>query len=201
MSKFYDSLEESSICEEFIKHHDDMNLLNPATVNTVRFLSIRKDDGVEIISASLRIGNNKERIVDNMRKGGIGAQVDLKTGIIITFGHDYDGNTFIEHPATGCRILGFQLPNWDKALELVKTAHSKLPQCALLGWDIALTQTGADIIEANTAPGPLLTQFMDLEPKGEQVIAMMKKNKKERIIHGRKLTRKEFIQYEKHLKK
>lgn len=200
MSAFYDSLEESSVCEEFIKQHDDMNLLNPATVNTVRFLSIRKDDGVEIISASLRIGNNKERIVDNMRKGGIGAQVDLKTGIIITYGHDYDGNTFIEHPATGCRILGFQLPNWDKALELVKTAHSKLPQCALLGWDIALTQTGADIIEANTAPGPLLTQFMDLEPKGEQVIAMMKKNKKERIIHGKKLSRKDFMKYEKQFK-
>lgn len=201
MSAFFDSLTEPSICEEFIVQHDILNQLNPGSVNTVRILTLRKDDSVEVISASLRIGNNKERIVDNMRKGGIGAQVDVETGIIITYGYDYDGNKFISHPTTGCNILGLQLPNWDKVIELVKTAHSELPQCELLGWDIAMTQKGADIIEANTAPGPMLTQFMDLEPKGEQLIKKAKENKKARIVHGKKRSRKEFRQYMKLLKK
>ena len=135
-----------------------------------------------------------------MHKGGIAAQVDLKSGIVSTFGYDYEGNKYISHPTTGSNILGVQLPNWDKVIELVKTAHSKLPQCALLGWDIAITQTSADIIEANTAPGPLLTQFMDLVPKGEQIIALMKQNNKARIIHGKTCTRKEFKQYTRNLK-
>ena len=201
MSAFFDSLTEPSICEEYIIQHNILNELNPGSVNTVRILTLRKDDSVDVISASLRIGNNKERIVDNMRKGGIGAQVDVETGIIITYGYDYDGNKFIKHPATNCNIMGLQLPNWDKVIDLVKAAHSKLPQCELLGWDIAMTQTGADIIEANTAPGPMLTQFMDLEPKGELLIAKAEENRKNLIIHGHKRTRKEFKKYIKMLKK
>ena len=200
MSAFYDSLTENSICEEFIIQHEVLNKLNPSSVNTVRILSLRKDDSIKIVSASLRIGKDKDKIVDNMRKGGIGAQVDAETGIIITYGYDYDGNKFIAHPATNCNIIGLQLPNWDKVIELVKTAHNRLPQCALLGWDIAMTQTGADIIEANTAPGPLLTQFMDLVPKGKEIIELARANKKQRIIYGKKLSRRDYRKMQKKLK-
>lgn len=171
---FFKNLKERTVCEEFIQQHDDMNKLNPTSVNTVRFVSLRINDEIVITTASLRTAASNDKFVDNMRKGGIGAQVNLETGVLFTHGYDYSGNTYITHPVTGCAFMGFKIPNWEKAVNLVKTAHSQIPECDYLGWDIALTKDGADIIEANTAPGPMLTQFMDLIPKGELVLPLLK---------------------------
>lgn len=172
---FFENLTEDTVCEEFIQQHDAMNQLNPTSVNTIRFLSLRMNDEIIITSASLRTAAGNDTFVDNMRKGGIGAQVDLETGILTTYGYDYADNKYIVHPVTGCPFMGFKIPNWEKAVDLVKTAHSQIPECDYLGWDIAITKDGADIIEANTAPGPMLTQFMDLIPKGELVLPLLRK--------------------------
>ena len=178
---FLRSLTENTVCEEFIRQHEVMEQLNPSSVNTIRILSLRKNDEIIITSASLRTAADGDHLVDNMRKGGIGAQVDVETGIVYTYGYDYAGNKYIVHPITGCSFMGLQIPNCDKAIDLVKNAHSEIPECDYLGWDIAITQDGADIIEANTAPGPMLTQFMDLIPKGEAVLPLLKKRIRTKI--------------------
>lgn len=193
---YYKGFTEEMICECFIQQHPDLNALNPSSVNTVRFISLRKGDDIIITSASLRAAATTDKFVDNMRKGGIGAQVNLETGVIYTDGYDYNDHQYEAHPTTGVTFKGFQMPNWDKAIALVKNAHKEIHECDYLGWDIAITQTGADIIEANTAPGPMLTQFMDLIPKGELVIPIIKERIKKGIgpngntVKKRKITHK-----------
>lgn len=188
--KVYSEIADKMICEQYLCQHPRMNQLCPFTVNTARIQSLRYDDHVEIISCNLRIGGVNSVFVDNMVRGGIGAQVDIQTGTVFTYGHDYYGNSYSHHPRTGVQIIGFQIPNWDRAIELVKKAHLRLPECRLLGWDVAITQDGVELIEANNAPGPTLTQFMDLVPKGRLVFEIIaeeerKKKKQKRACSKR----------------
>lgn len=174
--EFYGKLSKDTpmILEEYISQHEKLNELNPFCVNTVRIVSILYDGEVEIVSASLKTGGLNINYVDNIRRGGLSAQVDIETGIVTTPGKDSHNKTYFYHPVTGAQIVGFSIPNWDAAIELVKKAHARLPQCHIYGWDIAITPAGADIVEANNAPDTKLMQVMDLIPKGEKIIKLTK---------------------------
>ena len=164
------------VCEELIRQHDVLHQLNPSSVNTIRLLTVLVDDHVEVIAATLKTGTQADSVVDNLKSGGLGAAVDVATGIVTTFGKDYQFHSYSHHPLSGIQIIGLQVPHWEKAVQLVKDAHMRLPQCLVYGWDIAITAEGADIIEANNAPGPLLNQTMDCIPKGYLIEPLMKKD-------------------------
>ena len=164
------------ICEEYIIQHDTMQKFNPYTVNTVRFLSVLVDGKAEVVAANLKSGASADAIVDNVNTGGFGAEVDIPTGIVNAFGMASDFTRFTHHPVTGVPILGFQVPNWDAAIDLVKQAHNRLPQCLFFAWDIAITPDGADIIEANSSPSDQITQAAARIPKGEKIVPMLKKD-------------------------
>ena len=164
------------ICEEFIRQHPVLSQLNPASVNTIRIASLLVDGEVSILSATLKTGAGSERITDNLSLGGIGAQIDVESGIVCTFGKDFELKTFTHHPTSGSPILGLQIPHWDAAIDLIKTAHKRLPQCMLYGWDIAITETGVDIVEANSKPGCRIMQVMDGVPKGKTLLPLLKED-------------------------
>lgn len=169
------SQKEPMICEEYIKQHQELQKLYPFSVNTIRIVSILKDGNVEITAAVLKAGATGTAAVDHVVNGGIGAQVDVETGIVTTFGKDHHSEKHSHHPISGVQIIGMNIPNWDKAIELVKKAHARVPQCLIYGWDIAITETGADIVEGNNAPGPKITQSLDKVPKGEKLLPLLKK--------------------------
>ena len=176
----FDNLTEKCVCEEFICQHEKMSELSPDSVNTIRFVSLWEPEGVQIVSATLRTGGQSGSLVDNLKKDGIGAQIDIETGIICTNGFDYNEHQFVKHPLTGVQFLGFNIPNWDAAVALVKKGHEQLSQNRLLGWDIAITQTGADVVEANGRPGTPITQMVDRIPKGEKVLKAIRATKKKK---------------------
>lgn len=169
-----------TVYEELIRQHDALAALNPHCVNSIRILALRKKGSVEILSATLKTSSTEGTFVDNMHSGGIGAMVDLETGIVYTFGYDYEGNKYTHHPITGTQFIGLNIPHWEDAVALVKKAHARMRGSGILGWDIAITPTGADIIEANNRPGPLLTQVMDGIPKGEKVLLSIKQAKRKK---------------------
>ena len=171
------SKEKPMVCEEYIYQHHALTELCPFSVNTIRVVAIWDGEDVELVSATLKTGGSADKFVDNMHNGGIGAQVDIETGIVTTFGRDYSNNDYAYHPVSGAQFIGFSVPFWKEAKNLVKEAHRRLPQCPLLGWDIAITENGAEIVEANSAPGPLLMQTMDGIPKGKKILKMMKTHK------------------------
>lgn len=179
--EYFSKISDDFVCEEFICQHEKMTEMSPFSVNTIRILTLLEEGEVEIISACLKTGNRIGCIADNLRKGGVGAQIDVKTGIVSTCGFDYDGNYYVNHPLSGVQFWGFNIPNWDEAIALVKRAHKRLPQCQLLGWDIAITQNGADIVEANNRPGMRLTQMADRIPKGEKVLRAIRNAEKKGI--------------------
>lgn len=165
-----------TVCEEFICQHSVLNTLNPYSVNTIRITSLLVDGEVEILSATLRCGAGADSITDNLSKGGIGAQIDIETGIICAYGKDFAMNSYSHHPVSGVQIVGLQIPNWERAVAYVKQAHKRVPQCTLYGWDIAITEDGADIVEANSKPGIRNIQQLDGVPKGHKLIPLLKQD-------------------------
>ena len=168
------SSENPIICEEFIQQHPVINQLNPSSVNTIRITSLLKDGNVEILSATLKCSINGNAITDNLSLGGIGAQIDICSGIVTTLGKDFKSNVYTHHPVSKMQIIGLQIPHWDSVISLVKEAHNRLPQCQIYGWDIAITETGVDIVEANSRPGCRIMQLVDGIPKGQLLLDILK---------------------------
>lgn len=142
------------LVEESICQSDDMAILNPSSINTVRFVvmkGIRSECSLSHLYALIRIGIDGSK-VDNLSAGGICAAIDLNTGKLITDGFRINGETFSAHPDTNVQIKGFQIPEWQDLLTLVNNASLQLTEQRMIGWDLAHTPTGWVVVEANSLP-------------------------------------------------
>lgn len=147
------------VVEELIKQSEEIARIHPESVNTTRVVAFRKLDGEIIIQwAFFRMGMGGSH-TDNMSGGGLGSMVDPKTGILYATGRDYLGQDHLFHPDTGVKIIGFQLPEWDSLLELIKDLSMVIPEVRLVGWDFAHTDKGWDFVEANSRPQCLTAQI------------------------------------------
>ena len=174
--KIYNDIkDENYICEEYIEQHTEMAEMDPISVNTVRLLTLNDKGKPEIIAAGLRTSGHGG-ICDNMSAGGIGAGIDVETGVVYTPGVDFGKNRYMYHPVSGKQIVGFNIPFWKETVELVLSAAKRLPGYAVIGWDIAYTKDGPLMIEFNGAPGSKLVQVSDGRPKGKKIIDYINKN-------------------------
>jgi hypothetical protein len=89
--------------------------------------------------------------VDNMAAGNMAAPVDEVTGIVTgpAVYSDITRADEIVHSVTGVAISGFQIPFWKETIEMIKIAAKLHPQNRSVGWDIAMTKKGPDLIEGN----------------------------------------------------
>lgn len=144
------------IAEEVLVQHPQVDLLNPNCINTVRVATYTDRDDEHMVLASLRSARG-DAIVDNFAAGGIHMAVDVKTGVICSDATDEEMHVYPTHPLTGTKLKGFQLPNWDKALDVLHRASRDmyaLPGCRYLGWDIAFLKNGeVSVIECNWRQG------------------------------------------------
>ncbi|MHB1355645.1 MAG: sugar-transfer associated ATP-grasp domain-containing protein [Anaerolineae bacterium] len=150
------------IIEEPIVQHPALQKLYPSSVNTIRVLTICSGSQVEIIGTDLKLGTGGMQ-VDNMSSGGISAPIDTDTGII----SGPAASPFVwdppyqVHPDTREPIPGFQVPHWDSVLELAIRAARVVPTVRSVGWDIAVTSTGAILVEGNDNWGGPFRQLYD----------------------------------------
>lgn len=156
------------ILEEVVKQHPVISKLHPYAVNTIRIVTITKDNNPYVVVAYLRVGNGK--VVDNFNSGGMVVPVDIKTGFINKPAVSKDGNIYEQHPLTNVSFLDFQIPHWETIIALVKAAALEIPELKIMGWDLALTKEGPLIIEANQYPGHDIYQ---LPPHTEQGIGIL----------------------------
>lgn len=137
------------LVEEFVIQHPTLNDLSPSGLNTLRIITQMDNDEIVFLAARIRISVNSP--VDNMAAGNIAAPVDLKTGVVTGPGvfSDITRDSVRVHPVTGKEIEGFRIPHWEKVLELAGTAARNASGNKSVGWDIAVTEDGAELIEGN----------------------------------------------------
>jgi alpha-L-glutamate ligase-like protein len=87
----------------------------------------------------------------NLHQGGIGAGVDLETGLTH---HAVLRNRAVElHPDTGVPVIGMHVPFWKPILEMSRRVAAAVG-LGYLGVDIVLdAQDGPMLLEANARPG------------------------------------------------
>ncbi len=137
------------LAEEYVVQHRSLMELSPSGLNTIRIITQLHDGMVYFLGARLRISVNST--VDNMAAGNLAASVDLKKGIVNGPGvySDILKEDCTIHPVTGKEIKGFTIPFWNEVIELAKNSALHTPQNRSVGWDIAVTKDGAELIEGN----------------------------------------------------
>ena len=150
------------VCEELIIQGEEIAQFHRESVNTVRIVTYRSDDGVAHPQwCFLRMGAGGSH-TDNMSAGGISALIDYETGIICDCGRDYDGNRYVFHPDSGKQLVGFNVPKWDEVKSMIQQLANALPQVRFVGWDLAYTDSGWVFVEGNARPqcvAPQITAY------------------------------------------
>ncbi len=141
--------EKYNLVEEYIVQHKALMTLSPTGVNTIRIFTQLHNDHVYFLGARLRISVNSR--VDNMAAGNLAAPVDISSGMVNgpAVYSDITKSSSLIHPITGVKIAGFVIPFWKELIQLVERAALHIPQNRSVGWDIAITERGPELIEGN----------------------------------------------------
>ena len=144
---------EELILEEVIKQHPSLAAFNESTLNTVRVNTLVCADGeVRVTLAVARFGR-AGNAVDNFHGGGVGAIVDIDSGVLITNAINRVHEKTDVHPDSQKQVLGFKYPEWDKVKKAVTEAALMNPNARHVGWDVTVTNKGTvEFVEGNSRP-------------------------------------------------
>jgi hypothetical protein len=154
MNELYSTVTKSGyLFQEVVKQHHELNKLNPSCFNTIRFDTYINPDGtIDVVSGYLRMSIRNTH-VDNISSGGLMVGINIKTGRLKKEGFSKITNvgvkTFTEHPVTKTIFENFYIPYFNESKELVKKAAMLMPDLRLVGWDVAIGESGPVLIEGN----------------------------------------------------
>lgn len=151
IKKIYDYLVSTNklLIEEKIIQNKNIAILNKTSVNTFRIVTFFDGKECHILNVVFKIGNGG--VTDNFSSGSM--YTFVRDGKIIVPAIDRDDNIFYKHPISKIVLVGYEIPNYDKAINLVKECAKKIPEVKYVGWDVAIRDNDAVIIEGNCFPG------------------------------------------------
>ena len=145
------------VLEELIEQKEGMAKLHPESINTLRLATFKIGNDVNVYAAAVRMGTGNA-IVDNAGSGGIFCHVNHEYGFISSNAKDWRNNEYVFHPDTGVRFIGFDIPEWNQAIELVHNMARTISDATVISWDLAYSKKGWCMVEANDVGGPELIQ-------------------------------------------
>ena len=162
------------IVQRSMRNHALMAPFTNGALCTVRIVTARPKGGEpQVIVASLRMPTGGS-VVDNFVAGGLASPIDLETGQLGPAVYmDPRRPDRDVHPDTGQPIADAVLPFWKEVRELSLRAHRAFPRIATVGWDIAITDDGVRLLEANTGWGFHVVQMAQGKPLGTTALPEM----------------------------
>jgi hypothetical protein len=152
------NLDQAGVVRRRLRTHAALADLSPTALPTLRVIVCLDEQGEpEPTHAFLRLGPIGSAL-DNFSAGGISAAADLATGILaearIRHGRGGRVDRIGRHPGTGAAIEGREVPLFRAAVALAAEAHRRLfgGRRVLIGWDVALSEVGAMLIEGQLEP-------------------------------------------------
>lgn len=139
-----------AVLEEPIVQSAAMARLHPSSVNTIRAVTLKLKNELKIIFMMLRTGQDGS-FVDNGSAGGVFCAVDTERGVV-TAAADHTHAEITNHPTTGVPLIGFEIPEFAELKELLRTLADKVEGVNYIGWDLAHTDEGWIMVEANSNP-------------------------------------------------
>lgn len=173
-SRWNSAIDKGVLVEEVIAQGEEMAVLHPASVNSVRMHTINLGDGdIRLWYPFIRIGVGGN-FISSATTGGIVACINAGTGVVETTGFDKLGRITDVHPDTHFTIKGIKIPRWrqlcDKAIEM----SERLPTLRYIGWDFVfdkdkewIVMEGNENAEINS---PQLIYHRGMREEFEQLI-------------------------------
>jgi hypothetical protein len=159
-SHWNSGLDKGVLVEELIVQHEDMAILHPASVNSVRMTTINLGDGdIRMWYPVVRIGVGGN-FLSSGAAGSIVAGINTATGITETTGSDEWGKTSVVHPDTHIPIKGIKIPRWRQLCEKAVKMAERLPTLRYIGWDFVYDKDKEWIVMEGNENAEILSQFV-----------------------------------------
>lgn len=153
------------LLEEKVELCAELKRLNPPSCNTIRVYTIIDREGnAHVFDAVIRVGGGNT-IQDNFHANGVVYPIDIETGRIKGGGKDLLNNEYLLHPSTGIFMPGYQIPRWEEVMNFTLDAARQNPKARFIGWDVAVTDKGCEMIEGNYYVYCGLIQIFDKKGK------------------------------------
>lgn len=146
----------SWIIQERIKSHPELSGFSGTKhLQTMRiYTHVDRYGNIFVVDAFLKVIGG-DAAIDNFQHGSLGnfiAPIDINSGQLkcgITRSSDMRWSRLDVHPKTKRKFQEFTIPLWEDAKELVVKSAEHFKPIRVLGWDVAITQNGPVVIEAN----------------------------------------------------
>ena len=140
---------EGYLFQERLMPHPDLVALCGPRMSTIRLYVVVGEAGAQILRASWKISVGDNPADNFWRSGNLLASIDVETGRVerVVTGAGPAQREVDCHPDSGARLLGISLPQWEQAKATCLAAAAALPACLVQGWDLAITDRGAVLIE------------------------------------------------------
>ena len=144
--------------------HESLRKFNPSALNTTRIVTILNGREPEFLCGfqGFATGNS---VIDSWSNGSIYVGIDIKRGCLTEYGltsvSDQRPGLLTVHPDSGIRFEGYEIPFLREAVNLCVSGHRLLYFNFIIGWDVAITDSGPLIVEANEKPGMNVAQALN----------------------------------------
>ncbi|WP_298456247.1 sugar-transfer associated ATP-grasp domain-containing protein [uncultured Cellulomonas sp.] len=141
-----------------VPSHPEYQRLAPWTTNTIRVVTLADLAGEVQVQAAVTILGRRGTMANNWHAGGVNVGVDITTGVMGRGNLFGESRWLTEHPDTGEPFGGTVVPDWDRILQVCRSAAVLLPGIRSIGWDVVATPTGPVVLEGNSGWDPVLVQ-------------------------------------------
>ena len=152
--------EKGVLVEELIEQGEEMAVLHPACVNSVRMYTINFGDGdIRMWYPCIRIGTGGNFIAAGA-VGSILAGINIGTGVVDSPGADEFGRTILVHPDTHIPIKGIRIPRWRQLCQKAIEMAERVPTLRYVGWDFVYDKHKEWIVMEGNENAEFLTQII-----------------------------------------
>lgn len=130
--------------------------INASALNTTRIVTVLDHAGPVYLTGFQAFATGVQ-VTDCWDKGSVYVGFDPQSETLAKYGFyhpAYPGESRVaEHPQSKVRFQGYKIPGLAAAVDLCIRAHRYFYYTWLIGWDVAITDHGPQILEANEKPG------------------------------------------------
>ena len=152
------------VIQEVVKSHREIRAVNDTALNTTRILTLF--DGREpVYLAGYQTFATGKEITDSWGKGAVYVGIDLESNCLKKYGYFHPNmgplSRVEAHPDSHVLFAGHKISELSDAVETCLKAHRLFYFQSVIGWDVALTDHGPLILEANEKPGINAVQCLE----------------------------------------
>ena len=144
--------------------HKALRKFNSSALNTTRIVTILNSVEPEYLCGFQGFATDNA-FIDSWSHGSVYVGIDVKKNCLKEFGFtsasDKRSGILTAHPDSGIIFKDYEIPFLKDTVDLCIRAHRLLYFNFIIGWDVAITDSGPLIVEANEKPGMNVAQSLN----------------------------------------